>query len=76
MLTRIDVRRNTARFYKLDIQPTLFDEWSLVREWGRISRPGTVRAETLRTAEQPTWHLLPRVREASKRSSLITRQST
>ncbi|MGL3214034.1 WGR domain-containing protein [Bradyrhizobium sp. BR 1433] len=46
MLTRIDDRRNMERFYKLDIQPTLFGEWSLVREWGRIGRAGTVRVET------------------------------
>jgi predicted DNA-binding WGR domain protein len=38
-----------ARFYKLDVQPTLFGEWTLVREWGRIGRPGTVRVETLAT---------------------------
>jgi len=49
MLTRIDDRCNVARFYKLDIQPTLFGEWSFVREWGRIGRPGTVRVETHRT---------------------------
>ncbi|MET4296552.1 putative DNA-binding WGR domain protein [Bradyrhizobium sp. LB8.2] len=46
MLTRVDVRRNMARYYKLDIQPTLFGECSLVREWGRIGRAGTVRIET------------------------------
>jgi predicted DNA-binding WGR domain protein len=45
MLTRIDSRRNMARFYKLNVQPTLFGEWSLVKEWGRIGRAGTVRAE-------------------------------
>ncbi|WP_439399732.1 WGR domain-containing protein [Bradyrhizobium sp. PMVTL-01] len=28
-----------ARSYKLDIQPTLFGEWSFVREWGRIGVP-------------------------------------
>jgi predicted DNA-binding WGR domain protein len=44
-LTRIDSRCNIARFYKLDVQPTLFGEWSLVREWGRIGRGGTVRVE-------------------------------
>ncbi|WP_439397131.1 WGR domain-containing protein [Bradyrhizobium sp. PMVTL-01] len=46
MLTRIDNRRNMARFYKLAIQPTLFGECSLVREWGRIGRAGTVRIDT------------------------------
>lgn len=49
MLTRIEERHNVKRFYKLDVQPTLFDEWSLVREWGRIGRAGTVRVETHRT---------------------------
>ena len=29
-----------ARFYVLDIQPTLFGEWALVREWGRIGSAG------------------------------------
>jgi predicted DNA-binding WGR domain protein len=45
MLTRVDRQKNIARFYKLDVQPTLFGEWSLVREWGRIGRAGTVRME-------------------------------
>jgi predicted DNA-binding WGR domain protein len=49
MLTRIDIQRNMARFYKLDIQPTLFGEWTFIREWGRIDRAGTVRSEVLRT---------------------------
>jgi predicted DNA-binding WGR domain protein len=40
-LARIDADKNMSRFYKLDVQPTLFGEWSLVKEWGRIGRPGT-----------------------------------
>ncbi len=32
--------------------PTLFGEWSLVREWGRIGRPGTVRKLWFDTLEQ------------------------
>lgn len=49
MLTRIDNHRNMARFYKLDVQPTLFGECSLVRVWGRIGRAGTVRVEAYRS---------------------------
>ncbi|TWA89398.1 putative DNA-binding WGR domain protein [Bradyrhizobium stylosanthis] len=49
MLTRTDSRRDRARFYKLDVQPTLFGECSLVRERGRIGRAGTVRIETYRS---------------------------
>jgi predicted DNA-binding WGR domain protein len=44
-LTRVDHRCDVARFYKLDVQPTLFGGWSVVREWGRIGRAGTVRTE-------------------------------
>jgi predicted DNA-binding WGR domain protein len=32
-----------ARFYRLDLQPDLFGEWTLIREWGRIGRPGQVK---------------------------------
>jgi predicted DNA-binding WGR domain protein len=46
MLTRNIAQQNVHRFYKLDVQPTLFGEWALVREWGRIGRAGTVRVET------------------------------
>ncbi|MGJ4972883.1 WGR domain-containing protein [Bradyrhizobium sp. HKCCYLRH1073] len=46
MLARIDNSSNVSRFYKLDVQPTLFGGWTLFREWGRIGRAGTVRAET------------------------------
>lgn len=42
-LTRIDPARNMERFYKLDVQPTLFGEWSLITEWGRIGSPGRVQ---------------------------------
>lgn len=51
ILYRIDPTRNMARFYVLDIQPTLFGEVSLVREWGRIGAGGRAKIETYRTGE-------------------------
>ena len=42
-LTRIDPDRNMSRYYQLHIQPGLFGDSDLVREWGRIGSPGTVR---------------------------------
>lgn len=44
-----DQHRNMARFYKLNVQPTLFDEWAVVREWGRIGSAGTVRIKSYLT---------------------------
>ena len=28
------------RFYRLDLQPDLFGQWCLMREWGRIGTTG------------------------------------
>lgn len=44
-LLRVDPAKNMRRFYRLDVQPDLFGQWSFVREWGRIGRPGQVRTE-------------------------------
>ena len=42
-LRRIEPERRMSRFYRIDVQPTLFGEWDVVREWGRIGSPGRVR---------------------------------
>ena len=43
-LTRVDPARNMARFYKLDVQPTLFGDYAVIKEWGRIGSAGQVRS--------------------------------
>lgn len=48
-LTRIDHGRNMARFYTMKVQPTLFGECSLVREWGRIGQAGQTRTDLFPT---------------------------
>jgi predicted DNA-binding WGR domain protein len=48
VLDRIDPARNMARYYVLSIEPTLFDDSSLVREWGRIGKRGRRRIELYR----------------------------
>ena len=42
-LTRIDPILNMSRYYQIHIQPCLFGGCDLVREWGRIGSPGTVK---------------------------------
>ncbi|NVO24443.1 WGR domain-containing protein [Donghicola mangrovi] len=51
-LTRCDPQRNMARFYEAMLQPTLFGEVALVRNWGRIGSAGQLRTETFGTPEQ------------------------
>ena len=35
-LERIDPDRNLWRWYRLSVRRTLFGDWTLMREWGRI----------------------------------------
>jgi predicted DNA-binding WGR domain protein len=53
-LRRRDPARRMARFYRVGLQAELLEAdllggWSLVREWGRIGSPGTVRADRCAT---------------------------
>ena len=45
VLERRDEARNMARFYVLAIEPTLFGDAALVREWGRIGAQGRRRLD-------------------------------
>ena len=45
-LRRVDPTRNMARYYTLSLQPTLFGEVSLVRQWGRIGTRGRQKIES------------------------------
>lgn len=39
-LTHVDPDQNMARFYEMRVQPTLFGEATLFRNWGRIGTRG------------------------------------
>jgi predicted DNA-binding WGR domain protein len=42
-LKKIDPKSNQFRFYTIAVVQTLFGEWAVVREWGRLGQAGTVR---------------------------------
>lgn len=42
-LRRSDPAGNMHRYYRLDVQPDLFEEWCFIREWGRIGSAGQIR---------------------------------
>jgi predicted DNA-binding WGR domain protein len=44
-LERRDPQKKMARFYAISLAPTLFGPCAVIREWGRIGSPGTVREE-------------------------------
>lgn len=61
-LERRDPAKDLMRYYAMQITPSLFGEWCLLRAWGRIGRKGQTRtewfgsweeaAEALRTLER------------------------
>jgi predicted DNA-binding WGR domain protein len=48
ILDRHDPARNMARYYVLSIEPSLFGDTALVRQWGRHGRTGRQRIELFR----------------------------
>jgi predicted DNA-binding WGR domain protein len=56
-LTRVDASQNMARYYRMTVQPTLFGEWSLIREWGRIGSGGQVKAVICSSQAEATGSL-------------------
>lgn len=44
-LRRVDTEQNMRRFYKISVQPGLFGDVALVREWGRIGTRGQAMEE-------------------------------
>ena len=51
-LVRHDAAKNMHRFYQMFVTPGLLGEWSLIREWGRVGSPGTVRKDWFDTEEE------------------------
>lgn len=37
---------NQYRFYSVYVEPTLFGEWSVINEWGRIGQSGQTKIKT------------------------------
>jgi len=51
-LVRHDQAKNMHRFYQMFVAQGLLGEWSLIREWGRVGSPGTVRNDWFDTEEE------------------------
>ena len=49
VLDRCDPTCNMARYYVLSIETSLFGDASLIRQWGRIGRPGQKRIQLYET---------------------------
>ncbi len=65
-LERREPARNRLKFYTIAVTRTLFDGWAVVREWGRIGQPGTVR-ETWFETESAAIEAGAKVRQRKER---------
>ncbi len=54
-LTRLDPGCNMRRFYSLALAQSLWGEWGVARQWGRIGSPGQSRTD---------WHASPEAARA------------
>ena len=66
-LTRIDPDQNMSRYYQLHLQPGLFGDCDLVREWGRIGSSGTIRTSPYPNLAAATAALAEAVTQRHKR---------
>ena len=58
---------NRHRFYLLRTLPTLFGDWVLLREWGRIGSPGRVRRDCHRNESEAITALAKLARQKHRR---------
>ena len=69
-LVRRDQEQRMARYYTMHLAPTLFGGWDLVREWGRIGSPGTLRITPFETLEE-SERALRRIEKQRKRRGYL-----
>ena len=72
-LEKIDHAKRQRRFYALSVVPTLFGEWALVREWGRIGAHGGQRKEEWHVSEAVALAECERIKRQKERKGYITR---
>lgn len=66
-LHRVNAEANMARFYHVDIAPTLFGEVSVLRSWGRIGTLGRTSVETCATSEEAETAAARTLRQKAQR---------
>ena len=66
-LVRIDESRNMARFYQLSVEPSLFGDYSVVRNWGRLGTRGRSRTALFCDQKSALLHFLDITKEKKSR---------
>ena len=72
---RIDPEKNMARVYAMSIEPTLFGDTSLVRNWGRIGTHGQWRVDLFAHETQAVDHFLALLRQKRRKGYTLVRNA-
>lgn len=75
-LEKRDLARNMQRYYRVSVAPTLFGEFAMVREWGRIGQRGGRRMECWFASEEEALRAGLRMADAKRRRGYQPRQTT
>jgi predicted DNA-binding WGR domain protein len=75
-LTRSKPSSNVHRFDVLQVAPTLFGQWGLIAEWGRVGFPDQVREQLFETESAAQAALTKRLRIKTKHGYIQTAWGT
>ena len=66
-LERYAAERNLHRAYGLRLARSLFGHWGMVRQWGRVGRPGSTRTDWFASAAEAERALRRKLAEKQRR---------
>lgn len=70
-LHKINPQKDQYRFYAVRVTPSLFDDWTLIREWGRIGSSGTVRSDIFETEQEALQKMESILKDKQKRGYIV-----
>ncbi len=70
---RRDAARNMARYYAMSIEPNLFGEICLLRQWGRIGSTGQAKTHSFDGEKEAVALFLEILRQKRKRGYRLRR---
>ena len=71
-LHRINPDQNMHRFYQLRVEPTLFEDWCLIRQWGRIGSNGQAKRQWFAHISDATM-TMQKLEGAKKRKGYVVK---
>ncbi len=71
-LEKINHVKRQKRFYELSISQTLFGEWCLLREWGRLGTSGGQQMREYFTSQLQALQALQKLKQEKNRRGYAT----